>query len=174
MKSHLIHLVIWLIIVLLAFVGYGFFYAVISQKSAEVAGLQEKILAKTEAVSRITSAREALSEIAGDESLVQGYFVPENGVVAFIDVLQKKSRAQGSTMNILSVSQGEESMSPTLVFSLSIDGKFDAVMRTVGVIEYAPYAISVAELSLAQTEKGEWRADMKIAVGSVAALTTTP
>jgi len=174
MKSHLIHLALAVIFTALLFGGQWFWYTTVSAKSAAVAGLQEQIVAKTETMGRIASARAALSEIIGDETTVQSYFVPENGVVGFIDTLETKGKTQGSLVEIASVSKGEDLTKPTLVLSLTISGTFDAVMRTVGAIEYAPYAVTVSQFSILQEEKGGWRADMKISVGSVKTAVTTP
>lgn len=148
-------------------VGYGFWYAATAAKSVEVAALESQIDAKTEAVARMATARAALAEIADDESVVHGYFVPETGVVAFIDDLETRGRSLSAVVNVLSVSTGSISAQPTLQFALSIQGTFDAVMRTVGAIEYAPYAISISALSVNQDAKDIWRADLKLRVASV-------
>jgi hypothetical protein len=173
MNKHLIHLGVTFVITVAVCVGYGFWYAALSAKSVAVASLQERIQARTESVKRIALAREALSEIAGDEALMQNYFVPENGVVAFIDILEGKGRAQGVVTNILSVSQGTAKQ-PTFELSLTLAGTFDAVMRTIGAIEYAPYKLSVTKLLVTQGEVGNWRADLTLLVGSLHTTSTTP
>jgi len=173
MKSSLLHLVVWLIIAAAALAGYGLWYASVAEKSVAVADLQSQIDAKTETASRITAARTALAEIATDESIVQSYFVQETGVVSFINDLETRARAQTAAMKVLSVSTGGTKKQSTLVLSLTIDGTFDAVMRTVGAIEYAPYNLSVSKFSLGKTEKDVWHASMEIIVGSVPVSTAT-
>jgi len=173
MKSLFLHLIIALIVCVLALAGYGMWYSFISAKSASVTALQNKIDAQTEAVSRMNTTRAAFSEIAGDEAIVQSYFVPETGVVAFIDGLEARGRALGTTMNVLSVSTENSSTQPVLVFDLVVKGTFDAMMRTIGIIEYAPYAISIAALSVGQDTKDNWHANLKLLVGSVPGKTTT-
>lgn len=160
-------MLIWISLCVASLIGYGFWYSVIANKSASVADLQSQIDNRMEAAGRITAARTALAEIAGDESAVQSYFVPETGVVSFIDNLESRARAQETTMKVLSVSVGSSTKRPTLVFSLSVGGTFDSVMRTVGAIEYAPYNISISRLSLGKEEKGLWNATMELIVGSV-------
>jgi len=168
MKSPFTHLLIVSFFCAAALAGYGFWYAAVAQKSSAVADLQGQINAKTETVSRIASTRTALSEIANDEAVVQGYFVPETGVVAFINSLEGLGRAQGSDVSVLSVSTDAGATErPMLAFSISVKGTFDAVMRTVGAIEYAPYDLSIAALSVGQDAKGSWHADLKLLVGSV-------
>jgi len=153
-------------------IGYAMWYAAVANKSAAVAGLESDIAAKTEAANRIASARAALSGIAGDEDAVQNYFVPETGVVAFINDLEAHGKAQGAAVSVLSVSTDNSGTPPTLLLALSVKGAFDAVLRTVGAIEYAPYDLSISGLSIKQDASNAWHADLKILVGSVK--TNTP
>ncbi len=173
MKSSTMHISIWISICVATIVGQGFWYAVIAEKSAEVASLQNQIDTKTETAGRVAAARTALAEIADDESAVQSYFVPETRVVSFIDDLEARARAQAATMKVLSVSIGDDAKKPTLVLSLTVNGTFDAVMRTVGAIEYAPYDLSILKLSLGKEEKSVWNANVELIVSSVPASTAT-
>ncbi len=169
MRPSFFHLAGALILCIASFVGYGAWYATLSAKSAAVADLQSRIDAKTETMDRITTARAALAGIANDEALVRGYFVPETEVVSFIDALEAQGEALGTDVRVLSVSTGGAPASPTLSLSLTVGGTFDAVMRTVGSIEYAPYAITVVALSVTQDVNDGWQADLKLSVGSVPA-----
>ncbi|HCR52746.1 TPA: hypothetical protein DIV48_03870 [Candidatus Kaiserbacteria bacterium] len=168
MKESL-HLLAGFFLCVVALSGYGYWYTAIANKSIAVADLQNRITAKTETAGRIASARSALAEIAGDEAAVQDYFVPETGVVSFINDLEARASKQKAAMKVLSVSVEGVPTKPTLVLSLAIDGTFDAVMRTVGAIEYAPYDLSVSKLSVRWNEKNTWSATLEITVGSVPA-----
>lgn len=170
MKSPMTHLLLAVSICAVALSGYGFLYATLAKKSAIVASLESELRAKTETASRIASARTALTNIAGDEALVQSYFVSETGVVSFIEDLQTRARAQGSALSVLSVSAGDTNTHSTLVLTLTIRGTFDAILRTVGSIEYAPYDLSVSSFTLQQDVGGGWRADLGIRVGSVSTM----
>lgn len=176
MRSPLTQLILAFLVCAAALVGYGIWYAAIANQSIAASALQSQIDVKTATISQMASTRAALAEIAGDESVVQGYFVPETGVVTFIDGLESRGRSLGANVGVLSVSTGGAPARPVLLFSLSITGTFDAVMRTVGAIEYAPYDISVSALTLEQSDKNSWHADLKLLVGSVVAgaATTTP
>jgi hypothetical protein len=171
MKSHILNLGIEIIVAVIVLIGYGFWYAEVAAKSAAVAELQNQIATKTETASRIASARVAIAEITSDEAIVQGYFVPESNVVAFINDLEAQGRMQDATTSVLSVSAGTSDASPTLLFSIVVKGSFDAVMCTVGTIEYMPYDLSILKLSLVQNDKNSWQSDLSIRVGSVK---TTP
>ncbi|MHB0865579.1 MAG: hypothetical protein ACYC1Y_01610 [Minisyncoccota bacterium] len=176
MKMPLIHFLLALAVFAAVLFGYGVWYTVVSNKSGEVADLQNQIVAASENMSRIASTRAAFAEIAGDEAKVQNYFVSESGVVAFINNLEALGAAQKATVSVLSVSTGGSSSRPVLLLSITIKGTFDAVMRTVGVIEYAPYNLSVSTLSIGKDSQKNWQADVNLIVGSISGntATTTP
>ncbi len=169
MKSYFTHALSTLALCVVTLVGYGFWYAAVANKSTVVANMQNQIDEKTESAARVTSARTALAEIAGDESAVRSYFVPETEIVSFIDDLVARGRALSAAVKILSVSADNSHNQSTLSFSLTVKGTFDAVMRTVGMIEYAPYNLSIAKLSVGKDEKDVWHADVELLVGSVPA-----
>ncbi len=167
MKSPLIHLIGALVLCAVSFIGYGIWYAAIAEKSAAVADLENQINIKTDTASRIASARTALAEISGDEAAVRSYFIPETGIVAFIDSLQSQGRAHGAAVSVLSVSSGGTSAHPTFIFAITVKGSFNSVMNTVGAIEYLPYALSISSLSLGQDGKNSWHAAINLLVSSV-------
>ena len=156
-----------------AFFGYMLLYGVIVSKSAAVADLETQITIATETASRIASARSTLAKIIGDEIDVQQYFVSQTGVVAFINSLEQYGHLQKADIKVLSVSTSGTPKEPTLVFELSVEGTFDAVMRTIGTIEYAPYALSISRLSLGSNPQKSWHADLTLHVGSIPLEKTT-
>lgn len=175
MKSSFAHLVIVLLVCAVSVGGYWYWYTVIADKSLEAMILQSQINAKSGAISRITTAKTVFSQIASDEAAVKNYFVPETGIVSFIDVLEGRGRLLGTEVKVLSVSAGGDSAHPTLELALSVKGSFDAVMRTVGSIEYAPYAISISSLLVGKDVKDTWLANLKMRVAStVSSPTKTP
>ncbi|MFA5744755.1 MAG: hypothetical protein WC887_00880 [Candidatus Paceibacterota bacterium] len=171
MKFRILNLGIQMIVVVGVLFGYGFWYVGVAAKSVAVAELQNQIATKTETASRISIARAVIAGMIEDKAAVQGYFIPETGIVAFINELELQGQNQNTTVNVLSVSSDTLGTQPILLFSLAIKGSFDAVMRTVGTIEYMPYDLSISEFSLTQDEKNSWNANLSVRVGSVK---TTP
>lgn len=166
MKSFKTHTFIVPAICVLAIVGYSMWYIAVEHKSAVVAGLQNRINEKKNTASRIASARTALSEITGNEEVIQNYFVKEEGVVAFIDDIETRGRLQKASVSVLSVKKESATSRLALAFTISINGTFDSVMRTIGAIEYAPYDITIESLSVGQDDKNVWHAEAKLLVGS--------
>lgn len=173
MRSPAVHLLLASLVCIATMVGYGFWYATVEAKSTEVALLENQIATKTATAGHIASARASLADIAGDEASMRSYFVPETGVVAFINSLEGQGKKQGTVVNVLSVSTTVVGARPALSFSLTVNGSFDAVMRMVGMIEYAPYDLSLTSLSVQQDGKSSWRADLNLLVGSSASVATS-
>lgn len=148
-------------------------YSALSAKSTSVATLEDSIAVKTETVKRIAATRATLSSIARDEMVIQNYFVPETGVVAFIDSLETHGKEQEAVVSVLSVSKSGTTARPTLALSITIKGTFDAVMRTAGSIEFMPYDVSIIAFDMEQDAKDTWHAGVKLLVGSAPAVTLT-
>lgn len=166
MKTPLLHILIACSVCVAIFVGQGLWYSVVAGKSSAVAALQSQIEMKSEAAGRIASSRAELAKIANDEVTVRSYFVSENDIVAFIDGLQERGLSQETIVKVLSVSAGGTSTRPTLAIAVTVTGAFDAVMRTIGSIEYAPYDLSISKLSVMKNDKKIWSANLELVVGS--------
>ncbi len=173
MRSPLIHFIAILVLGVVVTTAYGFWYAAVSRASQRVADLQTRIEEANKNVSRIASARAALAEIADDEEKVRSYFVPESGVVGFITTLERFGPRENSTVKVLSVSTAGSTAQPLLLLTLSITGTFDAVMRTIGAVEYAPYDLSITKLSVNESDENVWQASLSLTVGSAPVATTT-
>ncbi len=172
MKNHLFHLAIALVFLVVALGVYGLSYAMLRTESATVAGLKSQIDAKATIASHVASARAMLAVTASDEATIHSYFVPENGIAAFIDGLEAIGKARGASVDVLSVSAGTGGEQNAFFLELTVTGSFDAVMRTVGSIEYAPYDITVTQLSLSRQSSGGWLANMNLSAGSIVATST--
>lgn len=172
MKSNVYHLLVAVVVALAAFAGYEFWYSAVAAKSAVVAGLQSRVIARAETADRAAAARAISADIAIDEAVVRNYFLPETGVVAFIDSLESQGKVIGVSVQVLSVSATTAGR-PAFVVSLTCKGTFDAVMRAVGAIEFAPYDLSLSGFSLMQDAPDTWHADLKLRIGSAATATSS-
>ncbi len=176
MKSPLTNVILAGSVCIAIMIGYGALYNYVAAESVTVANTEKQIIAKTGTESRIASTRASLTEIANDETNIQSYFIPETGVVSFIDALQTQAKALNATTSILSVSMSGIGMQAELKTALTIKGTFDSVMRTIGAIEYMPYDLSISALSLEQDAKNMWHANLNLVVGSISVgiATSTP
>ena len=167
MKSSFVTFTAALVTGVVALAGYGVWYRAVAAKSAAAADLENQIATTIQTAKRLSAARAALAQITNDETSVRNYFVPQTEVVAFINDLEARGHAQKATVNVASVSTGGTIAQPMLELALTVSGSFDAVMRTIGTIEYAPYALSIKQFSFRQDAENNWYADLKVSVGSV-------
>ena len=167
MKSPALQVFFIVGIAILAAGGFHSLYKTISERSLAVVQLQNKITVESENAKRIAAARTALVEIATEEERVQHYFVPETEIVSFTKTLESRGEALTAVVTARSVSVDQSLPRHVLVFELSVEGTFEAVMRTLGSMEYSPYALSVENFSIQQENGANWRATMKASVGSV-------
>lgn len=159
--------IVALVMLALSLAGYAAFRVFVTRESVAVATLSAQVGAKSDESTRVAAARAALSQLAGEEAAVHAYFVPQSGIVSFVDDLQSRGSALGTTVAITSISAASGSQRPTLIVSADVTGPFDAVMRTLGSIEEAPYDVTVTGVSVTLTTKGTWAAHIDLSVGSV-------
>ncbi len=160
------------VVCVLAVAGYGLWRARVAALSAQVSGIESRIQAASEASTRLSSARVALAQLTSDEAAVQAYFVPEASVVSFIDALQASGKSLGVGVTVASVSATKVGGRSALDVSLTLTGSFDAIMRMVGAVEYAPYDVSVTNLAASLDQTKGWSATLGILVGSITGSST--
>lgn len=169
MKSPVTQLVLSLILLTAVVAAYGVWYSIIQSKSSEVATLEQQIETNADTQTRVAAARASLAEIAQDEASIKSYFISEDDIASFNDQLESQRHAPGATVKVLSESKTGTGAQSALTFIVSVDGSFDAVMRTIGMIEFAPYAINVLGVTLSEGDKtkGGWHADLTLLVSSI-------
>lgn len=175
MKSSLAHLSIALLICILSIAGYAYGYTYVANESAQAAELAATIEAKKATVDRSSLIRAALLKLGEDEARIKNYFVSEENIVAFLSELQSLGQSLGTKVEIVSVAASKDVTRPVLTVSLRIEGAFDALSRTIGAIEYAPYAITVTSANLSATPTSEntlWSTAMTLEVGAMPSATT--
>jgi len=164
------HLAIALLVCAASAAGYAFWYLHVEKTGKKVAALELSVAARSEELRNIQEARNALVTLTEREANLQGYFVPDAEVVPFLEEVGDVGRTLGSVVEVVSVTEGEREGRGTVSLSLRITGPFDAVMRTVGALEYAPYDIVLTNFSADAVERGEagalWGAQATYEVGT--------
>jgi hypothetical protein len=169
MRNPLIHLGIATGVLLLAAGAYGVAYAIVEKASAEAAALHVQLDAKSENANQLSVARNALQALGENEELTTKYFVSPDNIVLFLEELESAARALGADMEVASVST-EIGPRERIQVALKITGSFDAVMRTVGTIEYGQRDSQVRSLTIdtatTPTGKREWTATATLLFGT--------
>lgn len=151
--------------------AYGAWYVAVGKASAASAALAEQIDQKTQESARVASAREALATLSADEASIQGYLIREEDIVSFLEQLENSGTTLGSAIEVVSVGAEEGGERPHIRLSVRVTGSFDAVLRTLGAIEYGPYDSAVTNLTLdtvpAETgPSGKWNAVATFTLGT--------
>jgi len=166
------------LLVLLASIGlYATGYFILSHARAEDAALAGQEATKNAEVARLTQAHTALASHDSDQAVLDQYVIKKSDIVPFLESLQSTGKSLGSAVDVLSVADQSDKAHNRIQLSLSISGSFDAVMRTIGTIEYGPYDGVITSLSLASTPgTGHaapfWTASSLFSVGLRTASTT--
>lgn len=160
---------------LLAVAGaaYDVEYSFIGAKSTQAADLAKSIADKSNASQRVTLARTTLAGLKTQEAAVTQYFISTNDVVPFLEQLSATGKYLGSTVTVASVSAVPGTPYGQVQLSVQITGPFDAVLRTIGAIEYGPYATTVTNLSLttassqgSASSSAPWSATAMFSIGA--------
>jgi len=169
MNRTLTHLAIAGALLALSIAGYVFAYMFVDSAGAKVAGAQQEIEAKSRESQEIRKASTALAALADSEGRVREYFVSTEGIVPFLEEVTSTGSALGSSVEVVSVTEAAPVEGRTFVtLALRISGSFSSVMRTVGALEFAPYDITLTNLSLdaGGAEGGAWSASAQYQVGT--------
>jgi len=171
MSRTYLHLALALALLLVTVACALFWYGAFSALGTQVAVLSSEVAASDARAAQAVSAKDELAKRAGEEKKIQGYFIAPADVVSFLEALQAAGTAEGASVNVASVS-ANPSPRPHLDLALSVTGSFEAVMRTVGAIEYGPHDIRVATLTVETNsgsgsgDSGGWIATLALEAGT--------
>jgi hypothetical protein len=144
----LIPLVVGSLLLIVAAALYAFGYNALIENTAQADKLATTVATKTTQLERVTQAHAALDTLASDEDLLRQYSIGKDAIVPFLETLQTTGRSLGTKVEVLSVVDEKDGKHPRVALSLAVTGSFDAVMRTLGTIEYSPYDSVLRNLTL--------------------------
>lgn len=177
MNRSLFSLILSFVLLVAALSGYFVFYHAVNVLGDKVTTLRTQIAVKS-AVSGATPASIDSAAITAAKREAVQYFVDPSGIADFLGGLESIGTTTGAHVAVVSVAEDKKS-SGRLIIALQATGSFDAVLRTVGVIEYSPYDLTVSNLVLSAPSKnddksavGSWTASMTVSVGSTSFLKT--
>lgn len=175
-RSPFIHVGIAAAIVLASLAIYTAWYENVKNVSARAVSLQSEINSKESETGRAVAARDALGSFTTDGSATNAHFVAEKDVVPFLQEVQKFGTSVGAKTTVASVAADDNTLDPSIRLSLSISGTFDAVMRTLGIIEHSPYAMrtEMFDMKADESSASQWTARAVLLVSTPLAATSTP
>lgn len=141
--------------------------------------LQTEVSAAQTQIDRVRAAKEALPALASAETATSAFLLSQEDIVPFLETLERKGRAQGGVVTVLSVNTEKTGAKSRIALSLTITGSFDAVLRTLGTIEYSSYDIRVVSATIEKVgaaDKGpaSWNASVVLSIGAESGTVTAP
>lgn len=169
MKPIYLHLTIAVLLFAGAVALYAFAYLHIEGIGARIVAAEQEIHNKNAEVANIRDAQSALAALTESEARIKGYFVPEGEVVAFLEEVGRTGDTLGADVAVVGVTErSTESGRTMLDLSVQATGPFSSVMRALGMLEFAPYDITLTNLSMNAAESAEssWSAAASFDVGT--------
>lgn len=156
---------------------YGGIFFLFGREQGVTNILNQQIATKKTEIARAQQAQTALATLSGDEATIKGYSLSRDQIVGILESLQSTGSVVGATVQVLSVGDDKAAVHPRITVSLLINGTFDAVMKTIGTLENAPYDSSLSNLTLtsaAGKNGAVWSAATVLSLGLQRVSTSTP
>ncbi len=162
MNKNLVPLAVAIVIFLALAGGYAFLYQETLRVNSEAATLVSEIAAKESAQARSASVRARLTEVSESETLIAAHLLAKADIVSFLEKLETSGDPFGANVYVASVS---DPVDGRITISLSIEGSFPAIMKTLGSIENGTYVTKASNLTFSAS------GDVWSAVGTFVVLT---
>jgi hypothetical protein len=178
-RSAFIHLIVAGALALSAAGAYAAWFLTLRGTVANADALSAEIARIEREDAAIASAKDIAATLEADEAALEAYFVSEDGIVPFLEELERTGDELGSAVEVVSVAPGSGTDAGRVTLAMRISGSFAAVMRTIGAFEYGPHDLRIGLLSLDERggdDGSSWSASATFSAGLLpdAASETTP
>jgi Tfp pilus assembly protein PilO len=151
--------------------GVTFGFLTISKGAKSIETLATTVSEKRQETLRVALAKAALPKLAESEATLDTHIVRAEDIVTYLGDLERQGKSQGATVEVVSVSPEQNTEQPRIALSIKCTGSFDAVERTLGMIEYGKYDAVVSNVTLETSgaEKGAapvWTAFIVLSVAT--------
>ncbi len=142
---------------LIAAGAYLYAFMGIQQKERYTAKLATDITTLAAQKENLKSAKKNVSETAAARDLLDGYFVPKDGVVKFLNLLQSLGTENHLLLKVTSVGIAAAPLSPDILemidVHLEVSGAWSDVSRFAALIETLPFKVYLNTVSLAKSSE---------------------
>jgi hypothetical protein len=164
-KSLLTHLGVAILFAVVSILAYAWWQNTVAQTLTEATEVTAKAKAIEQELSEITHAKQEVASLEENEEFVRARFLPLEDIVLFLEELEETGQKYGATVSVVSVGDGKTGNRVSV--ALSAQGSFNAVMKTIGAIEYGSYASAVKSLALDGGGEGNWNASFILEVEAI-------
>jgi Tfp pilus assembly protein PilO len=146
-------MVISIVLAIAVFVIYGFLFLNIKDKNEQISTLANDAQQLRSKDDTLKATKTILDQSKDLISQLDSYFIPADGVVGFISVLEGVGKFSGVDMTIGSVgteadSKAKDEIKETLRLHIETNGSWKNTFYFLSVIENLPYRIDVEDVSL--------------------------
>lgn len=132
--------------------AYSYAFVKIGQENQRVSDLSASVKSLTEQKENLSLIKKTLSDTASMRGQLDGYFVPKDGVVQFLNSVESLGNKNNLDVKILSVTADPADLSPDLFesvkASVEVSGTWSDVYRFASLAELLPFKISASRVDL--------------------------
>jgi len=132
--------------------AYSYILIKIGQKNRHIAELSRTVETLVNQKANLKLAEETVSETALLREQIDRYFIPEDGVVQFLNSLQSLGADNNLELKIISVAIDQATLSPDIFESVNVNveifGTWSNVRRFTALIELMPLKIYLNRIDL--------------------------
>lgn len=150
---------------------YALWYYEVQHEAKKSGELQAQIQTTIDGAVTAAETSDTLASLAADEAAIESYRIKLADIVTFLERIEGTGRSLNSSVEVVSVAD-KPGNDGRMALSVRVIGSFDAVLRTLGAIEYGPYDSKITNLTFdTPPNGGAWTAVVAL---SVAVDTATP
>lgn len=157
MKSNLGSKAILIIMTVVAVVGlmiYAFLFHAMQKSHERIMSYTNDVERADQIIIEEASLKRTIAEIGPDLEKIRSYQVSSDGVVGFIEMIERLGKDSGvgakiDSVNVVAQTEEASSTDESLMLSLSFSGSWKNCMHFVSLLESLPYDISISRLGLA-------------------------
>lgn len=143
---------------------YAAWYYEVQREARKSGELQTQIQTTIESAVTAAETSDTLASLAADEAAIEGYRINLADIVTFLERIEGTGRALTSAVEVVSVAD-KPGNDGRMLITVRIIGSFDAVLRTLGAIEYGPYDSKITNLTFdTPSNGGAWTAVAALSV----------
>jgi predicted O-linked N-acetylglucosamine transferase (SPINDLY family) len=136
-----------IIVMILSLGTLVFFFKIIINKNQHTSATLVALANKMERKNNIDSLTKKISEVELTQQTINGYFVDSTKIDSFIDYLEKLGASASTEVKVqnFDTPTAKNQTNKTLMVTISSTGTFTNVMRTLELLENAPYKIHITK-----------------------------
>lgn len=143
---------------------YALWYYEVQREARKSGELQTQIQTTIESAVTAAETSDTLASLAADEAAIEGYRIKLADIVTFLERIEGTGRVLTSAVEVISVAD-KPGNDGRMLITVRVIGSFDAVLRTLGAIEYGPYDSKITNLTFDTPRNGgAWTAVVALSV----------